>query len=603
MKVRFWGTRGSIAKPGLKTVRFGGNTSCVQVESDAGTLLVLDCGTGAHELGQWLLRHRKPPLRGHFLISHTHWDHIQGIPFFAPLFRAGNHWEFYAAQGFGESLRETLAGQMEFTYFPVTMDAMAAAVRYHHLVEGTFRIDDVIVRTRYLNHPALTLGFRIEVDGAVLVYACDHEPHARELAAGGSVFGGQDLDHAEFLRGADLVIHDAQYTAAEYPDKVGWGHSTWEYVVDLCRSVDVKCVAMTHHDPLRDDDTIDGMLQDMRARLEGDGSPLKVLAAAEGEVLELRGPLSGNKASVEAGPSALVANEIGTPQLVVLAVGDDAVAGLITEAIRADGTRVMRVHDAQTLLQRCLHERPALILVDKQLPDMDGPSLCRTIRAAADEYARQVPVIVVAMDGVADDDEDAGVTDWLLVPFSNEYVRTRVRAWLLRSTCRWMLPPTPPDESQRLAALHGLGILDTPPEERFDRLTRLASAVLGVPVALVSLVDRDRQWFKSFVGLDVNETPREVSFCAHAIHGRDILLVPDALQDPRFADNPVVTSGPRVRFYAGRPLWLPSGHCVGTLCIGDTHPRDLTPEQMQLLDDLGALVEREITSTDALSAN
>ena len=237
MQVRFWGTRGSFAKPGASTVRYGGNTSCVQVVSSAGTLLIIDCGTGAHELGQLLMRQEKQPIKGHILISHTHWDHIQGIPFFAPLFIPGNSWDFYAPQGFGESLRDTLGGQMEYTYFPVTPDAFGAEVRYNNLTEGSFRIDDIVVHTRYLNHPALTLAYRIEVDGVAIVYSCDHEPHSRQLAMGEGPIEGEDRLHAEFFRGADLVIHDAQYTPAEYATKIGWGHSTAEYAVKMCQSV------------------------------------------------------------------------------------------------------------------------------------------------------------------------------------------------------------------------------------------------------------------------------------------------------------------------------------------------------------------------------
>src|SRR5713226_7505898 len=163
MRVRFWGTRGSIPKPGPRTVRYGGNTSCVEVRSSNGTLVVLDCGTGAHDLGQALLA-EGPPAHGHLLITHTHWDHIQGIPFFAPLFVRGTEWDVYAPRGFGQSLDETLAGEMQYTYFPVTLDAMGATIRFHELVEGVFAIDDIRVTARYLNHPALTLGYRLEAD-------------------------------------------------------------------------------------------------------------------------------------------------------------------------------------------------------------------------------------------------------------------------------------------------------------------------------------------------------------------------------------------------------------------------------------------------------
>ena len=143
VRVQFWGTRGSLAKPGRNTVRFGGNTSCVQVTSPSGALVIIDCGTGAHDLGRTLLAGAKDALRGSILTSHTHWDHIQGFPFFAPLFVPGGHWDIYGPTGLGRSLRDTLAGQMEHTYFPVTLDEMGATIRFHDLVEGGFEIDDI----------------------------------------------------------------------------------------------------------------------------------------------------------------------------------------------------------------------------------------------------------------------------------------------------------------------------------------------------------------------------------------------------------------------------------------------------------------------------
>ena len=133
MRVRFWGTRGSLAKPGPTTLRYGGNTACVEVRTADGTLLVLDCGTGAHGLGLALAASSEPPRRGHLLITHTHWDHIQGFPFFAPLFVAGNEWDIYAPGGLGQQLEATLAGQMEYTYFPITLAHCGATIRFHDL--------------------------------------------------------------------------------------------------------------------------------------------------------------------------------------------------------------------------------------------------------------------------------------------------------------------------------------------------------------------------------------------------------------------------------------------------------------------------------------
>jgi PAS domain S-box-containing protein len=154
---------------------------------------------------------------------------------------------------------------------------------------------------------------------------------------------------------------------------------------------------------------------------------------------------------------------------------------------------------------------------------------------------------------------------------------------------------TATDETRRLAALESLGILDTPLEERFDRLTRIAAHLLDTPIALISLVDANRQWFKSSHGLDVCETPRDVSFCAHALGSRDALTIPDATKDPRFADNPLVTGEPGIRFYMGIPLRGPGGHILGTLCVIDTRARNVSLAETQVLRDLAGVVEDELT--------
>ena len=184
-----------------------------------------------------------------------------------------------------------------------------------------------------------------------------------------------------------------------------------------------------------------------------------------------------------------------------------------------------------------------------------------------------------------------GVTDWLIWPFSSAYARTRIRAWLLRTAVRWERAPLPPDEEERLATLQ-LRILDTPREAALRPPTRLAAGILGVPIALVSLVDRERRR-KSAHGVSVDQTPREISFCAHAVASRKLLVVPDTFDDNRFADNPGVTGDQRVRFYAGCPLFVQES-CVGTLCVLDTRPRQLNAQQLDLLQDVAILVEREL---------
>ncbi len=595
MRVNFWGTRGSIAKPGASTVRFGGNTSCVEVRSDSGTIVILDCGTGAHGLGQILMENGPHPVRGHILITHTHWDHIQGIPFFAPLFVPGNRWDIYAPRGLGPSLRESLSGQMQYTYFPVTLEELGASIRYHDLVEGVFEIGDINVRTRYMNHPALTLGYRLETDGVSVVYACDHEPHSRQYALGTGTMGEQDRRHIDFIKGADLVIHDAQYTAMEYTDKIGWGHTTVECAVDMCRAAGVRRLALTHHDPLRDDDSVDRICENARNGRHRSGRPLEIFAAAEGMVVELEASLDTSKARDKGEFSAVASIE---PALfehkVLIGIADKTLAETFHQAAQADNLQTVQAEGSEDVLGIVRSTRPSLVILDDGLTGGDALATCRAIRDIDTEYARDLPVIIVA-GAEPEAGSEAGVTDWLIQPFTPEYARTRVRAWIIRGACRWKRAPLPEDEGRRIEALKKLHLLDTTSEERFDLITRIAAAAFDVPIALMSLVDQDRQWFKSRVGLSAAETPRDQAFCAHAILDKDVMVVRDTLLDPRFADNPLVTGEPRIRFYAGYPLTLPDGSSPGTLCLIDTRPRDLDETKLELLRELGRLVERQMT--------
>ena len=578
MYVRFWGTRGSLPTPGRHTLRFGGNTSCVEVRT-ADTLVIIDCGSGLHNLGRALVQSGESAVKGHILITHTHWDHIQGIPFFAPFFRPGNEWDIYAPKGLGQSLHDTLAGQMQYAYFPVRLDQMGAKIRYHELVEGDFHVGDVKVRTQYLNHTALTLGYRLEADGAVLVYATDHEPFSRHLASGKGPIHGQDRRHCEFLVGADLVIHDAQYTLSEYADKVGWGHSTVDYAVAMCREAKTARVALTHHDPARTDDAIEEILGGIRSEEANAAAKLDIFAAAEGKSLELQlteGAIASEVPPISSMPA------LATP-VILMAVKDPIAAGTIRGAAREDGIAMLEAGRADEALSTATTAQPSLVILEW------GPETADLL-THEDVVARDIPLVVVS------DEEHLSakaVSDWLIKPFSSAYARTRIRACLLRTTCRWERALTSQNEEQRLASLHGLSILDTPPEERFDRITRLAASIFNTPMASITLVDRDRQWFKSSYGLDAVESSRETSFCSHAVAAQDVLVVSDAFQDPRFSDNPLVTGSPRIRFYAGCPIFV-GPDCVGTVCVLDNRPRQIDDNSVSLLHDLAALAELEL---------
>jgi phosphoribosyl 1,2-cyclic phosphodiesterase len=603
VRVRFWGTRGSIATPGPQTVRYGGNTSCVEIRSEAGTLLVLDCGTGARLLGQALMAERAATggsLEGSLLIGHTHWDHIQGLPFFAPLFDPDGRWQLYGPRGLGRSLAETLAGQMEYQYFPVSLDHLGGGVSYHDLVEGTFDVGDVSITAQYLNHPALTLGYRIEADGVSVVYAADHEPFDRELAGGGDLLAGRDdADHVAFLRDTDLVIHDAQYTAAEYPAKAGWGHSTMEYVVDAAALGGARRLLLYHHDPLRDDDAVDALVEQARARAAARGYRGEIDAAAEGAVVDLgrraEPGVGGGARPGRAATTVPAVEEVAAA--VVIAVADPTVAAAVRVAADAEDLATFGPAADGALDDLVRKAERAVVVVDA-----DDAAIVERLRDAISSACDlRLAVVALTRRSVASI-PSPNVTDWLVWPCTIAHLRTKLHSAVLRRACRWQAPPLPPDEDRRLRALHDLGLLDTEPEERFDRYTALACQALGVPAALITLVDAERQWFKSRPEGLPAETPRDHSICGHAILGSDILQVPDLLDDARFAENPAAEGPPRVRFYAGAPLTLSDGSRVGTLCVIDHRPRVLDDHQLEELRRLADLVQAELEAPAPVAA-
>jgi len=601
MKVRFWGTRGSIAKPGPTTARYGGNTSCIEVRSSRGTLVVIDCGTGSHGLGQALVA--EGVTRGCLLIGHTHWDHIQGLPFFAPLFDPTNEWDVCGPKGLSGSLRETLSGQMESTYFPVALESLGATIRYWDLLQGSFQVDDIRVSTHHLNHPALTLAYRLEADGVSIVYACDHEAYSHAAADGNGRLHGPDLRHAEFAAGADLLIHDSQYTAAEYPAKVNWGHSTIEYAMLVAREARVGQVALTHHDPMRTDDQLDVLVEAAQATMREHGSTIKVFAASEGLTLEVDAPLL---AAIPTPPVEDTAKHVidnrESVQTVLLGLYDPELTTMFSDAIATDETiramNISHVHDARSATENAR----LCVAILEHGPGHDALATCRSIAADRAGERRRLPVLVVA-DREYVGGEQTGVAEWLVRPFSSTYAQAKLQAWVHRGISRWKKAALPPDEERRIATLLATRFLDSPPDPRFDRITRLASRFFAVPIALITLVDRDRQWFKSAVGLPMRETSREASFCAHAVVERKTLVVNDALVDDRFAENPLVIEEPRVRFYAGAPLIMNDGTCLGSLCIFDTRPRWFAASDVALLEDWRDLAVSEIERELQLAAS
>jgi phosphoribosyl 1,2-cyclic phosphodiesterase len=294
MQVVFWGTRGSVPTPGPSTVRYGGNTACVEVRTGSGTLFILDCGTGIRELGLSLVRNGGP-VSGHILLGHTHWDHISGFPFFTPAFESGNSFKIYGARDLDRSLQSVLAGQMHQTYFPVPLGNLRADLRFEELDEGEFRVDDMLVRTHYLNHTSVCMGYRLEAHGGSVAYITDHEPYglsvahadspAREIGRGlrGGAMHGGDRRLIEFVRGVDLLIQDTQYTPEEYPRRRGWGHGSADYVTDLAIEAGARRLALFHHEPTHSDEQVDQMVQYCRARARQAGAEVDIFAAAEGQ--------------------------------------------------------------------------------------------------------------------------------------------------------------------------------------------------------------------------------------------------------------------------------------------------------------------------------
>ena len=292
--VRFWGVRGSIATPGRDTVRYGGNTPCVSIEWGRESL-ILDCGTGARQLGVTLMAEAAGlPLSIRMLITHTHWDHIQGFPFFVPAFIPGNKVEVYGPPSIDKPLEKVLKGQMDPEYFPVALGEMAADISVHEIRDRKFEMPPFSISSTYVNHPGVTMAYRIVVDGVVIVYATDTEPYRTLLgeapgadAAAAGYAEGRDAELIEFIRDADLYIADSQYTVEDYAKKRGWGHTAYPDAVALATAAGAKRIALFSHDPMHDDDMIDRKVEHCREIVAASGASLEVLAAIEGEAITI----------------------------------------------------------------------------------------------------------------------------------------------------------------------------------------------------------------------------------------------------------------------------------------------------------------------------
>lgn len=277
MKIKFWGVRGSIPCPGPNTQKYGGNTACIEVRfNNNDRYIIIDAGSGIREFGNYLVSHdiKKGPINTDILITHTHWDHIMGFPFFAPIYIPNTKLKIYGPVSFeNDTLKDIIGGQLTYRYFPVRHAELSAKIEYIDIKEGQFDLGDGIkLSTTYLNHPVLCLGYRLEFQNKVFCTAYDTEPFKNlfstdpndpyydEIMAQEGEKAARDENNRvdKFLEGSDLLVYDAQYTQEEYEAaKIGWGHTSIEYAIKFSKLSGVKRLALFHHDPMRTDAHLD----------------------------------------------------------------------------------------------------------------------------------------------------------------------------------------------------------------------------------------------------------------------------------------------------------------------------------------------------------
>jgi phosphoribosyl 1,2-cyclic phosphodiesterase len=306
INVRLWGVRGSIPCPGPSTVRYGGNTACLELRfGEEERLVIIDAGSGIRQLGDHLMKNDLPkgPIRTKIFLSHTHWDHIMGFPFFTPIFIPGSELEIYGPVTYeDEGLDRIIGDQLRYRYFPVKHSELAAKISYHPMKERSMDLGEGLwVTTKYLNHPILCLGYRFEYKGKVFCTAYDTEPfrnvfpedpedpdYDQAAAEEGSLAAKEENEKIlRFFQGADLLIHDSQYTLEEYENgKQGWGHSTFEYAINAAHKAGVKKLLLFHHDPNRSDSQLEALVDEYRAQISAK-SGLVIEIAREGSVYSI----------------------------------------------------------------------------------------------------------------------------------------------------------------------------------------------------------------------------------------------------------------------------------------------------------------------------
>ena len=298
MGLVFWGTRGSISTPGKDTVRYGGNTPCVEVRLANKELIILDAGTGIRNLGERLIENGES-IKAYLMISHMHWDHIQGFPFFKPAFISGNELTIIGGETEKVSLQKMISDQMNKVYFPVQLNELKATLKFRKVGEEEFDVFDAHVQTMFVNHPTFAIGYRITYKGKTLVYISDNEPFDRRVAQ--SIrnvekiiidrflrsSGDPNQRVFDFVRDADVLIHDATYTPEEYVDRVGWGHSHYLFTLKVAAEGNVKRLVLFHHDPAHSDAKVDDIVKKCRKEIRNRQYTFDCTAAAEGMEIDL----------------------------------------------------------------------------------------------------------------------------------------------------------------------------------------------------------------------------------------------------------------------------------------------------------------------------
>ena len=299
MKLTFWGVRGSIPTPGKHTVRYGGNTPCLELRLDDDRLIMFDAGTGIRSFGDFLLS-KGESINAHLLITHPHWDHIQGFRFFKPAFISGNELTIVGTERPEKSLSEIIAEQMNRIYFPIQLHDLKAKIKFIPIrEEGELEIYGARVSFIYVNHPGFTVAYRVEYRGKVLVYVSDNEPFDREAAQSLSNFeadvkkrfmvaeGDPNQRVVDFCKNADVLIHDATYTPEEYLDRVGWGHSHYLFTLRVAAEANVKRLYLFHHDQNHSDEKVDDILLKSKREVKSRGYRFECEAAVENTTITI----------------------------------------------------------------------------------------------------------------------------------------------------------------------------------------------------------------------------------------------------------------------------------------------------------------------------